>query len=255
MSNIKSIPDSRGKQADTDRRSFIWKVGAGISAVLAATVPTIAKPVISNDKGLKTSFDRLSKQVAILEIEKSIRQVHKIFEDSIDKGMYSEVPDMFTDDAEVIFNGGVFKGNRGIKRLFCEQFRAGMTGRKIDPAPGFELNSDQLQDMVEVSSDQKTAKARFTYSIQAGSPINSDLVLVKMARLQGEGIQKWWEGGVYEVGYVKDAGSENWKIKKLEYRSLSRADYRPGRSCAKPISVPPFSEIYPEDPDGPDRLI
>jgi hypothetical protein len=47
----------------------------------------------------------------------------------------------------------------------------------------------------------------------------------------------------------------NWKIKRLEYRVLSKAYYRPGRSYARQISVPPFSKVYPEDPAGPDRLI
>ncbi|MGD9162111.1 MAG: nuclear transport factor 2 family protein [Desulfobacteraceae bacterium] len=255
MSDIKSNADNHQKQADAGRRSFMWKIGAGMSAVLAATVPAIAKPVISDDKKLKTSVDSLSKQLTNLENEKSVRQLHKIFEDSIDKGMYGEVLDMFTDNAEVIFNGGVFKGNRGIERLFCDHFRAGMTGKKIDPAPGFELNSDQLQDIVEVSPDQKSANARFTYSIQVGKPIDSDSLIVKMARLQGEGIQKWWEGGVYELSYVKDIRKGAWKIKRLEYRTFSRADYKPGRSTAKEISVPQFTKVYPKDPAGPDRLV
>ena len=252
--DIKSKSDTQ-EQADKGRRSFLWKVGAGMSTVLAATIPAIAKPVFSDGKKLKTSVDSLSRQVAILENEKSIRQLHKIFEDSIDKGMYSEVLDMFTDNAEVIFNGGVFRGDRGIERLFCEHFRAGMTGKKINPAPGFELSPAQPQDMIEVASDQKSAKARFSYSIQVGTPICSESLLVKMARLQGEGIQKWWEGGVYELSYVKDIKDGSWKIKRLEYKTLSRADYRPGRSYAKVISVPQFSKVYPKNLEGPDRLV
>jgi hypothetical protein len=254
MADIKSNTDSQRKRPDTGRRSFMWKVGAGMSAVLAATVPAIAKPVFSNDKKLKTSLDSLSRQVAILENEKSIRELHKSYEDLLDKGLYHEVIDMFADNAEVVFNGGVFKGSHGIKRLFCEYFRSGMTGKRIEPAPGFELISEQQQDMIKVSPDLKSARASLTYSIQAGTPIESDSLLVKMARLQGEGIQKWWEGGVYELAYVKDIDG-NWKIKKLEYRTLSRADYKPGRSYAGDISVPQFSKIYPKDPAGPDRLI
>ena len=255
MPNIKSDTDRHRKQADTGRRSFMWKVGAGMSAALAATLPTIAKPVFNSDKKLKMSVDDLSKQVAILESEKSIRNLHKAYEDSLDNGMYSEVPDMFTKDAEVIFNGGVFKGNPGIKRLFCNHFSSGQTGKRIDPAPGFELSPEQQQDIIEVASDQKSAKARFAYSIQVGSPIDSDSLLVKMARFQGEGIQKWWEGGVYELSYLKDIRSGSWKINRLEYRTLSRADYKPGRSYANPIHVPRFLTVYPKDSAGPDRLV
>ena len=255
MGTFKSNTDNIQKQTDTGRRSFIWKVGAGMSAVLAAAVPAIAKPVISNDKKLRIRVNSLSKQVAILETKKSIRKLHKAYEDLLDKCMYSEVLNMFTDDAEVIFNGGVFKGTRGVKRLFCSHFSSGMTGKRIDPAPGFQLNPEQQQDMVEISPDLKSAKAGFTYSIQIGSPIKSDSQLVKMARLQGEGIMKWWEGGIYEVAYVKDIKDGNWKIRRLEYRVLSRADYRPGRTYAKPVSVSSFSKVYPEDQTGPDKLI
>lgn len=255
MDTVKSSTDNVRKQTDTGRRSFMWKVGAGMSAVLAAAVPSIAKPVFGNDKKLKMSVDDLSRQVAILESEKSIRNLHKAYEDSLDKGMYSDVLDMFTDDAEVIFNGGLFKGNRGVERLFCSHFSAGHTGRRIDQAPGFEIEGDQQQEMVEVSPDGRNARARFSYSIQVGTPIESDSVLVKMARLQGEGINKWWEGGVYELSYVKDAREGNWRIKRLEYRALSRADYRPGRSYANPVYVNQFSKVYPQEPSGPDSLI
>ena len=255
MDTVNSNTDDVREQTDTGRRSFIWKVGAGMSAVLAAAVPAIAKPVFSGDKKMKTSVDSLSRQVAILENEKSIRNLHKAYEDLLDKGMYNDVLNMFTDDAEVTYNGGIFKGSRGVERLFCSNFSEGQTGKRIDPAPGFELNQEQLQDMVEVAMDRKSAKARFTYSIRVGSPMDSDSVLVQMARLHGEGIRKWWEGGVYDVSYVKDARDGNWKMKRLEYKTLSRADYSPGGSYAKPISVPRFSKVYPHDPEGPDRLI
>jgi len=76
---------------------------------------------------------------------------------------------------------------------------------------------------------------------------------VEMARLQGEGIISWWEGGTHEVAFVKQ--DHNWKISKLEHRVASRADYQPGRSNAKPTSVPAFSSIFPKDPVGPDRIV
>ena len=255
MDTVKSNPDNARKQTDTGRRSFMWKVGAGMSAVMAAAVPAVARPLFGSDKRLNTGIDDLSRQIAALENEKSIRKLHRTYEDSLDKGIYSDVLDMFTEDAEVIFNGGLFKGKRGVKRLFCENFSSGQTGRRINPAPGFELNREQQQETLKVSPDNKTARARFTYSIQIGTPIDSDSVLVKMARLQGEGIQKWWEGGIYDVSYVKDLKAGSWKIKRLEYKTLSRADYKPGMSYAKPISVQQFSKAYPGDPAGPDRLV
>jgi hypothetical protein len=170
--------------------------------------------------------------------------------------MYEDVANLFTDEGEVVFNGGVFKGKRkGVRRLYCEHFRAGLTGKKIDPAPGFQQDIEKQQDMITVAADRKYANAHFTYSMQVGVPMVPDSQLVRMARLQGQGIMKWWEGGVYEVSYVKDMKDGTWKIERLEHRVSSKADYRPGKSCAGPISVPLFSKKYPEDPAGPDRLI
>lgn len=250
MSNINTNTDNVQKQTDTGRRSFMWKVGAGMSAVLAAAVPGYAKTVFSSDK--KTGIDDLAKKVAMLENEKAIQSLHKQYEELLDNGRYSEIPGMFTDNAEVVFNGGAFKGNSGIKRLFCNCFASGMTGKRINHAPGIEYKPEQ--DKVDISPDQKSAKARFTYSIQVGAPIDSDSTLVKMARLQGEGIRKWWEAGIYEVSYVNDA-AKGWKIERLEYKTLAKADYKPGMSYAKPISVPMFSKAYPAEPSGPDRLV
>ena len=63
----------------------------------------------------------------------------------------------------------------------------------------------------------------------------------------------WWEGGAYKVTYRKDAAG-SWKISRLEYDTLSRADWRPGRSYAQPISVARLSTRFPADPQGPDDL-
>jgi hypothetical protein len=168
--------------------------------------------------------------------------------------MYEDVVGMFADKADVIFNGGVFAGkDQGVRRLYCDHFSEGWTGKKIEPAPGFELDPSQLQDVVEVAPDRKSAKAQFPYSMQVGTPLISDLPLLDMARRQGQGILQWWEGGIHEISYVKEGDA--WKIKRLEYRVLSKANYKPGRSYAKPISVPIFSETYPENPTGPDKLI
>lgn len=258
MGILKSISENGGDsgQPDRGRRSFIGKVGAGMSALLAVAVPGVAAAGMNSDKNMKTNVDRLSRQVGILEDEKAIHTLHAAYENMLDKGMYNEVPDLFAGDAQVVFNGGIFKGkNKGINRLFTDYFQKGMTGRKMEPAPGFDIDPDSESLMVKVAQDRKSARASFTYSIQVGTPIVSDSSLVKMAQLQGGGIMKWWEGGVCDVSYKKDIKSGDWKIVKLEYNVRAKADYRPGKTSASEISVPLFSKVYPEDPSGPDRLI
>jgi len=124
----------------------------------------------------------------------------------------------------------------------------------LEQAPGFELTADQQRDSVEASPDLRSAKAVFPYSIQVGMPFETESSLAAMARLHGEGVRIWWEGGVYRIHYRKDAESR-WKIRRLEYDALSRADYRAGKSYAQPISVPRLSACFPADPHGPDGLV
>jgi hypothetical protein len=251
-----SNPGDIKKKPDKGRRSFIWKIGAAMSAVLASAIPAVSGPKVNNDADLKDQVDQLSNQLGIHEDTNAIRALHQTYESCLNRGMYEKVVNLFTEDGEVIFNGGIFMGkDRGIRRLYLESFRPGLTGKKIEAAPGFQVSSEQHQETIGVAADRRSARARFSYSMQVGTPIISDSQLIKMARLHGEGIMKWWEGGIYEISYVKDVRYGDWKIQRLEHRVLSKADYRPGRSHARPISVPPFSKAYPEDPAGPDRLI
>ncbi len=119
----------------------------------------------------------------------------------------------FADEAEVVFNGGVFIGkDKGVRRLYCNHFSRNRTGKKIEPAPGFEPDLAQLQDVVEVAQDRQSAKAQFPYSMQVGTPLVSELPLLEMMRQQGQGIRQWWEGGIHDVSYVKERNA--WKIQE-----------------------------------------
>jgi hypothetical protein len=238
---------------DMGRRSFIWKTGAAMSAVVASAAAGTSKQKVDPEAGLKDQLDHLSNRIGSLEDANAIRKLHQAYESRLDRGMYEEVAGMFADDAEVIYNGGLFTRKDGIRRLYCGHFGSGRTGRKIEPAPGFETDPPQQLDTVEVAGDRKTATGQFPYSMQVGAPMTGDSSLVEMARLQGEGIVSWWESGIHEVSYVKK--NNTWKIRKLEYRVTSKADYKPGRSYAKPIDVPAFSSVFPKNPTGPDRLV
>jgi hypothetical protein len=72
---------------------------------------------------------------------------------------------------------------------------------------------------------------------------------------QGEGVQTWWKGGLYQVIYRKEATGGNWKSSRLECDTLSRTDWRSGRSHAQPIAASRFTMRHPEDQQGPDTLV
>src|SRR5690606_15549741 len=127
------------------RRSFFLKVGAGASAALASTAVMARRA--SDDA------DDAAVRAALLEEERALRTLHQAFEQAIDKGRYDEVIELFAEDAQVTFNGGVFARRRGVSRLYRDRFWAGKTGKRMEPAPGFELDTDRQQDRVEVSAD------------------------------------------------------------------------------------------------------
>lgn len=217
------------ESADSGRRSFFWKLAAGVSAAVAGTA-AIAGP------GDGESND-LSSRVARLEDEKSLRQLHREFEQALDAARHDEVIGLFADNGEVVFGNDIYAGRRdGVSRLFRERFPAGKTGKRMEPAPGYELDAAQLTESVDVSDDRMTATARFPYSIQVGEAFDTESSLASMARVHGEGVRTWWEGGIYEVSYRRDAAEDRWEIARLEYRTLSRADFRPGRTWAKPLT-------------------
>jgi hypothetical protein len=220
------------KLVRTSRRSFFWKLGAGVSTAVASTVGQ-ARPEAA-------AKDDLSLRVALLEEEKVLRRLHEAYQQAMDKGRHEDALAMFAVSAEVLFNDRAFdQRSQGLSRLYLEHFRAGKTGGRMQPAPGFELDASLQQDRVEIAADRLTATAAHPYSIQVGMPIESETSLASMRRLHGEGVQTWWEGGVYNVIYVKGADG-HWKIRRLEYKTLSRADYRPGRSYATAIATSPI---------------
>jgi hypothetical protein len=254
MNRILPTPESADLSGPGNgRRSFIRKTGAALSALAATAAAGFSRTGSDTENGLEDQIGRLSRMVGNLEDAEKIRRLHQSYESRLDRGMYEDVVAMFTEDAEVIYNGGLFRGKNGVRRLYCHHFAAGHTGKRVYPTPEFEPDQAGQMEVVEVAGDRVTASGRFPYSIQAGRPMAGDSSLVAMARLQGEGIMKWWEGGSCEVSYVK--AGDTWMVRRLEYRASSITDYRPGRTCAAPIDVPAFTGIFPGNPTGPDQLV
>ena len=256
MDTQKTTSESIGspKQPDTGRRSFIWKTGSALSVVLASAVAGISKPRSDETGTLKEQVDRLSKQLGILEDTNAIRKLHHAYGYYLDKGIWEEIVNLFADDGEVYFNGGIFEGkDKGVRRLYVDYLGKGFTGNNCGPVHGFLLDQTQEQDVVGVAPDRKSANARFHCLMQVGAKVVSDSSMMEMAHQQGQGILQWWEGGIYENSYVKD--NDIWKIKRLDYRAIWQADYALGWAYGRPAYIPLFSKKYPEDPTGPDRLI
>jgi len=208
----------------------------------------------SND-GLAEKVEELSNRIGILEDTQAIRNLHHAYGYYIDKCLYEDVVDLFADDGEVHFAGGIYRGkNEGVRRLYVESFLEGFTGGKPGPVHGFLLDHLQMQDVIHVAQDRKTAKARFRAFMQAGAHVTSRSPLGEADRKEKRDPTQWWEGGIYENSYVKEDGV--WKIKILNYNPLWHADYKNGWAHTKVGYIPTDPpKLYPENPTGPDAPI
>ena len=189
----------------------------------------------------------LTQRLTIREDELDVRKLQHLYGYLIDKCLYNETADLFTDDGEVRFFGGVWRGKEGIRRLYVDRFQKRFTHGINGPIDGFLLDHPQLQDIIHIQPDGVTALARARSMMQAGR--HKDYVGTE-PHLQ---TRQWWEGGIYENTYRKVDGI--WRIQILNYMPQWHADFETGWANT-PAEYVPFPKVtYPTDPTGPDELI
>lgn len=198
---------------------------------------------------LEAQVAQLTQRLTVREDELDVRKLQHLYGYLIDKCMYDEVVDLFTDDGEVRFFGGVWKGKEGARRLYVDRFRKRFTHDNNGPIDGFLLDHPQLQDIVDIQPDGVTALVRSRSMMQAGRHkdyVSSDNPAAATPR-------QWWEGGIYENTYKKVDGV--WRIHVLNYFPHWHADFDKGWAYTEAEYVPFPKELYPADPSGPDALI
>jgi len=203
-------------------------------------------PVEDKITDLEGKYERLLQRVSLLEDMQAVRSLHFKYGYYMDKGFYDEVVDLFSDRCEVHFMSGIYRGKAGARRLYCGRFRPLFTGGHNGPVDGLLLDHMQLQDIVDVAPDGMTAKGRFRCFLLGGFHVSRDVPHAALPR-------QWWEAGVYENEYVKEAGV--WRIKVLNYNLTLQADYETGWANHKPYAGGSSGRTYPEDPVGPDEIV
>jgi len=186
---------------------------------------------------------KLEAAVDRLEAESAIRKLQYTYGYLIDKCMYNEVVELFAENGEVRFMGGIYKGKEGVRRLYIGRFRKNFTNDVNGVSFGFLLDHPQLQMIIDVAPDRKTAKVRGRSLMQAGR--HESAVDNGMPR-------QWWEGGIYENEYVKENGT--WKIKVLDYNPIWHGMFDKGWAHQPANAYPYSSTTFPEDPLGPDEI-
>ncbi len=93
---------------------------------------------------LQQRIDRLENELGIQQDIHAIRRLQYAYGYFIDKSQYDECVDLFAEDSEVWFLGGIYKGKAGVRRLYVERFRNNFTENHNGPRYGWLLDHPQL---------------------------------------------------------------------------------------------------------------
>src|SRR3982074_2907172 len=155
---------------------------------------------MSDIAALTARIERLEHDLAVQQDIHQIRRIQYTYGYFTDKSQYNEVVDLFADDAEVWFLGGIYQGRAGVRRLYIERFQKQFTQGHNAACSVWLLVHPQLQMVTDVAQDRRTAQVRGRSVMQAGLHHTAD------------GRQRaWWEGGIYENHAVhgEDPGNDD----------------------------------------------
>lgn len=158
----------------------------------------------------------LEKRIQRLDDIKQIERLQRIYGYYRDYEEWEKIVDMFSDSAESVevADHGVYKGKAGIRRYYIDLIKG---GKDAKPRPGVMSIALQMQGVITVDSDGKTAKGRWYGFLMEARPT--------IALHEGE-LRQTWGHGIYENEYVKEDGV--WKFKKLHFFLNFRTPYEDG---------------------------
>ncbi len=181
--------------------------GFGIQAASAAD---------AGSADMQQRLSQLKADVQAGEDIQAIKKLQKAYGFYLDKGMWEDLANLFADDAVANYPAGVYVGKKSIR----EHVYMNVGGHKECCILGLGnnrlYNHMNIQPVVHLAPDGKTAYGRWRALATFGSP---------------GGIAIWAEG-VYEMVYKKDHGV--WKIEKLDYYDGFGAPYQTGWAAPKP---------------------
>jgi hypothetical protein len=168
----------------------------------------------SRAAALEARIEALRVTLQRLEDVSLIKRLQRAYGYYIDRGYWQEAADLFAGDASFESGiDGVYIGKNRIHELLVRQGGG-------NPGPGLpygQLNHRmQLQPVVHVSADGKTAKGRWR-----------ELALLGQFKKHAS-----WGDGIYENGYAKQRGI--WKISTLRFYPNFVAPYDGGWAALKP---------------------
>jgi triacylglycerol lipase len=197
---------------------------AGGHAWESATLPL--RPVKGD---LRQVAGELARRVERLRDEQQIENLLRIYGYYRDRAQWDQVADLFADTGTIEMDQrGVYVGRRRVREFLGSLGPHGLV-------PGWMNDHIQLQIVVDVAADGRTARARSREFSMTGH----------------HGQSGQWSEGVYENAFVNESGV--WKFQSLHYYPTFITDYdqgwskdaqpAPGIDPALPPDRPP-SQVY-----------
>ncbi len=187
-------------------------VAAAACVTGAATAPAQASTGdsrASSSAAMQARLDRLDAEITAGEDILAIEKLQRAYGYYVDKGMWEDVADLFTQDAVANYPAGVFIGWKSIR----EHLYMNVGGKKLGElglGDGRIYNHMNIQPVVHLDPGGQTARGRWR-------------ALAMFGNYPGLAV---WAEGVYEIRYRKDHGV--WKIQKLDYYDGFGAPYQTG---------------------------
>ena len=163
-------------------------------------------------------LDALGKRLERLEDANAVEIVQRTYGYFVDKGMWTEVSDLFAENGTYEIGGrGIFVGRKRV----LEYLQVGLGPER--PVEGRLINHMQFQPIVTVSDDGKTAKLRMKALVMSSGG---------------------WGDVIYENSYVKENGI--WKIASIRAPFVM---YSSAEGWAKVTTPNTRPESFPPPPD------
>jgi acetyl esterase/lipase len=178
----------------------------------------------------------LAANVQLAEDLSHIEKLQRAYGYYVDKGLWEDLSELFTENAVANYPAGVFIGHKSIREHLYMNVGGHQVG-DIGLGNGRLYDHMNIQPVVHIDAGGLTAHGRWRAFAMFGSP--------------GGGAT--WAEGVYEMQYTKENGV--WKISKLDYYSGFGAAYKtgwaappsPAAGSAAPAARPRRQLAHPAD--------
>jgi triacylglycerol lipase len=193
----------------------------GVPALLALSIAILGTTAVrAADPGLDQRLSHLEAEVQAAEDVSAIKRLQRTYGYFLDKGLWTDLAEYFTDDAVANYPAGVFVGKQSIREHLYRNVGNVPMGQ-VGLGENRLYNHMSLQPVVHLDPGGRTASGRWRALAMFGS--------------LGGGAT--WAEGVYELRYAKQNGV--WKISKLDYYAGFGAPYATGWVApATPGSAP-----------------